>query len=171
MLNLNPTSKYFSSYFSIFTTHLSTFGFIVTLLNPFSKISPISAIKQSKSSNVTILSPVVHLLGDDAASIGYVKVTQTLDKWVFVCQHQDCYDVCVQTRSRLHLPGRGDAGVAEKGGTLVQCSLPPEQLDMQQPICRQKLLGGNFWKLTTNTFTIIFLFQIHWISLFIQILT
>ena len=80
MLNLNPTSKYFSSYFSIFTTHLSTFGFIVTLLNPFSKMFHISAIKQSKSSNVTILSPVVHLLGDDAASIGYVKVTQTLDK-------------------------------------------------------------------------------------------
>ena len=41
---------------------------------------PISAIKQSKSSNVTILNPVVHLLGEDAASIGYVKVTQTLDK-------------------------------------------------------------------------------------------
>jgi len=39
-----------------------------------------NSIKQSKSSNVTILSPVVHLLGDDAASIGYVKVTQTLDK-------------------------------------------------------------------------------------------
>lgn len=39
-----------------------------------------NSIKQSKSSNVTILSPVVHLLGEDAASIGYVKVTQTLDK-------------------------------------------------------------------------------------------
>ena len=40
----------------------------------------ISAIKQSKTTNVTILNPVVHLLGDDAASIGYIKVTQTLDK-------------------------------------------------------------------------------------------
>jgi len=39
-----------------------------------------NSIKQSKSSNVTILNPVVHLLGEDAASIGYVKVTQTLDK-------------------------------------------------------------------------------------------
>merc|ERR1719220_175549 len=39
-----------------------------------------NSIKQSKSSNVTILNPVVHLLGDDAASIGYIKVTQTLDK-------------------------------------------------------------------------------------------
>ena len=45
------------------------------------KILPlISAIKQSKTTNVTILNPVVHLLGDDAASIGYIKVTQTLDK-------------------------------------------------------------------------------------------
>jgi len=40
----------------------------------------VSAIKQSKTTNVTILNPVVHLLGDDAASIGYIKVTQTLDK-------------------------------------------------------------------------------------------
>merc|ERR1719208_608757 len=39
-----------------------------------------NSVKQSKSSNVTILNPVVHLLGDDAASIGYVKVTQILDK-------------------------------------------------------------------------------------------
>ena len=42
--------------------------------------TPVSAIKQSKTTNVTILNPVVHLLGDDAASIGYIKVTQTLDK-------------------------------------------------------------------------------------------
>jgi len=39
-----------------------------------------NSIKQSKTTNVTILNPVVHLLGDDAASIGYIKVTQTLDK-------------------------------------------------------------------------------------------
>jgi calcium/calmodulin-dependent protein kinase (CaM kinase) II len=39
-----------------------------------------NSIKQSKTTNVTILNPVVHLLGDDAASIGYVKVTQTIDK-------------------------------------------------------------------------------------------
>ena len=49
--------------------------------------------------------------------------------------------VCVQTRSRLHVPGRGDASVAEKRGTLVQCSLPQEQLHMQQPVCCKKLLG------------------------------
>merc|ERR1719410_896062 len=39
-----------------------------------------NSVKQSKTSHVTILNPVVHLLGEDAASIGYVKVTQTLDK-------------------------------------------------------------------------------------------
>jgi calcium/calmodulin-dependent protein kinase (CaM kinase) II len=39
-----------------------------------------SALSKSKSANVTILNPQVHLLGDDAASIGYIKVTQTLDK-------------------------------------------------------------------------------------------
>jgi len=39
-----------------------------------------NSLSKSKTSNVTILNPQVHLLGDDAASIGYVKVTQTLDK-------------------------------------------------------------------------------------------
>jgi len=39
-----------------------------------------SALSKSKSASVTILNPQVHLLGDDAASIGYIKVTQTLDK-------------------------------------------------------------------------------------------
>lgn len=36
--------------------------------------------KQSKQQNVTILNPNVHLLGEDAASIAYVKITQFLDK-------------------------------------------------------------------------------------------
>lgn len=36
--------------------------------------------KQSKQQNVTILNPHVHLLGEDAASIAYVKITQFLDK-------------------------------------------------------------------------------------------
>ena len=40
----------------------------------------VSALSKSKSASVTILNPQVHLLGDDAASIGYIKVTQTLDK-------------------------------------------------------------------------------------------
>jgi len=39
-----------------------------------------NSLKQSKTTNVTILNPQVHLLGDDAASIGYIKVTQQLDK-------------------------------------------------------------------------------------------
>jgi len=39
-----------------------------------------SALSKSKTASVTILNPQVHLLGDDAASIGYIKVTQTLDK-------------------------------------------------------------------------------------------
>jgi len=39
-----------------------------------------NSLKQSKTTNVTILNPQVHLLGDDAASIGYIKVTQSLDK-------------------------------------------------------------------------------------------
>jgi calcium/calmodulin-dependent protein kinase (CaM kinase) II len=39
-----------------------------------------SAVSKSKTANVTIHNPQVHLLGDDAASICYIKVTQTLDK-------------------------------------------------------------------------------------------
>jgi len=39
-----------------------------------------NSLKQTKTTNVTILNPQVHLLGDDAASIGYIKVTQALDK-------------------------------------------------------------------------------------------
>ena len=55
-----------------------SFHIILLLLYLFNIL--VSAIKQSKTTNVTILNPVVHLLGDDAASIGYIKVTQTLDK-------------------------------------------------------------------------------------------
>jgi calcium/calmodulin-dependent protein kinase (CaM kinase) II len=36
--------------------------------------------KQSKTHNVTILNPHVYLLGEDAASIAYVKITQYMDK-------------------------------------------------------------------------------------------
>merc|ERR1712126_227353 len=39
-----------------------------------------NSLSKSKSASVTILNPQVHLRGDDAASIGYIKVTQTLDK-------------------------------------------------------------------------------------------
>merc|ERR1719295_2227934 len=46
----------------------------------FDNFLSVQALKQSKTTNVTILNPQVHLLGDDAASIGYIKVTQSLDK-------------------------------------------------------------------------------------------
>merc|ERR1719412_1090360 len=39
----------------------------------FDNFHSLQAIKQSKTTNVTILNPVVRLLGDDAASIGYIK--------------------------------------------------------------------------------------------------
>ncbi|XP_023319910.1 calcium/calmodulin-dependent protein kinase type II delta chain [Eurytemora carolleeae] len=39
-----------------------------------------SVLKQSKESNVTILNPNVHILGSDAASIAYIRITQTIDK-------------------------------------------------------------------------------------------
>ena len=32
------------------------------------------------NTNTSILNPHVHLLGDDAAAIGYIKVTQNIDK-------------------------------------------------------------------------------------------
>jgi len=37
-------------------------------------------LKQSKQSNITILNPHIQLLGIDAASIAYIRVTQTIDK-------------------------------------------------------------------------------------------
>lgn len=39
-----------------------------------------SVLKQSKESHVTILNPNVHILGSDAASIAYIRITQTIDK-------------------------------------------------------------------------------------------
>lgn len=38
--------------------------------------------KNCKAVNTTILNPNVHLLGDDAACIAYVRLTQYMDKWV-----------------------------------------------------------------------------------------
>lgn len=38
--------------------------------------------KNCKAINTTILNPHVHLLGDDAACIAYVRLTQYIDKWV-----------------------------------------------------------------------------------------
>lgn len=36
--------------------------------------------KNCKAINTTILNPHVHLLGDDAACIAYVRLTQYIDK-------------------------------------------------------------------------------------------
>jgi len=47
-----------------------------------------SALKQSKQSNVTILNPHIHLLGPDAASIAYIRVTQSIDKQGTAHTHQ-----------------------------------------------------------------------------------
>ena len=35
---------------------------------------------RSNHTNVSIVNPYVHLLGDDAAAIAYVKVVQSIDK-------------------------------------------------------------------------------------------
>lgn len=40
--------------------------------------------KNLKAINTTILNPHVHLLGDDAACIAYVRLTQYIDKWVIL---------------------------------------------------------------------------------------
>jgi len=39
-----------------------------------------SVLKQSKQSNITVINPHIQLLGADAASIAYIRVTQTIDK-------------------------------------------------------------------------------------------
>ena len=44
-------------------------------------IFKIFSVKNNRhTTNTSILNPHVHLLGDDAAAIGYVRVTQTIDK-------------------------------------------------------------------------------------------
>ena len=46
-----------------------------------SKILIISVLgKNSKTLNSTILNPSVHLLGDNAACIAYIRLTQYMDK-------------------------------------------------------------------------------------------
>ena len=40
----------------------------------------ISVKNNRHTTNTSILNPHVHLLGDDAAAIAYVRVTQTIDK-------------------------------------------------------------------------------------------
>ncbi len=41
----------------------------------------VSVLKQTKTSNVTILNPHVQLLGEEAASIAYIRVIQSIDKY------------------------------------------------------------------------------------------
>ena len=44
--------------------------------------------KNCKAVNTMIMNPHVHLLGDDAACIAYVRLTQYLDKWVLTFLEQ-----------------------------------------------------------------------------------
>ena len=37
--------------------------------------------KNNRARNTTILHPHVHLIGDDAACIAYVRLTQYIDRW------------------------------------------------------------------------------------------
>ena len=46
-----------------------------------------------------------------------------------------------QARSCLHISVRGDPDLAEEGGKVVQCSLPPQQQHLQQPLRSQELLN------------------------------
>ena len=51
------------------------------VLNVISNIDFHFSVKNNRhTTNTSILNPHVHLLGDDAAAIGYVRVTQTIDK-------------------------------------------------------------------------------------------
>jgi hypothetical protein len=50
-----------------------------TNIGSFSLCS-VSVLKQTKTSNVTILNPHVQLLGEEAASIAYIRVIQSIDK-------------------------------------------------------------------------------------------
>ena len=40
----------------------------------------VSVTAPRNKTNVSIVNPVVHLLGEDAAAIAYIKVTQSIDK-------------------------------------------------------------------------------------------
>lgn len=50
------------------------------LLNDLLKCLLFSVKSTRHTTNTSILNPHVHLLGDDAAAIAYVRVTQTIDK-------------------------------------------------------------------------------------------
>lgn len=63
--------------FEIEKTSAKVFFVQVAVLNK----SPFSVLgKNCKAVNTTILNPHVHLLGEDAACIAYVRLTQYMDK-------------------------------------------------------------------------------------------
>lgn len=57
----------------IYAAHISTLT---------GKLFPTATLAKSRngSQNVSIVNPHVHMLGDDAAAVAYVKVTQYMDK-------------------------------------------------------------------------------------------
>lgn len=59
--------------------------------------------KNCKAINTTILNPHVHLLGDDAACIAYVRLTQYIDKWVHIRSVVIMYFIVVCTCIRSHM--------------------------------------------------------------------
>jgi hypothetical protein len=58
---------------------------IIVYFNRFSYCASSAALAKSRTpggghQNVSIVNPHVHMLGDDAAAVAYVKVTQFMDK-------------------------------------------------------------------------------------------
>lgn len=72
--------------------------FIITTLLGIYIFSGSKEIK-IKAINTTILNPHVHLLGDDAACIAYVRLTQYIDKWVLAVLQTIHFDYTI---CRLH---------------------------------------------------------------------
>lgn len=69
--------------------------------------------KNSKAVNTTILNPSVHMMGEDAACIAYIRLTQYMDKWVLM--FPSCatdWLLVMQVWCASHSTIRGDASVA-----------------------------------------------------------
>ena len=63
--------KFFKKYFTWFLDLITNVIIIIIFFS----------VKNNRHlTNTSILNPHVHLLGDDAAAIAYVRVTQTIDK-------------------------------------------------------------------------------------------
>ncbi len=52
---------------------------------------------QAKQVHITMLNPTVHLLGEDAACIAYVRLTQYVDKYAI----RHCFSFAASYSSRL----------------------------------------------------------------------